>query len=42
MVKRFLGHSAFFLESGEHRLLIDPFIEGNPLCPFTLDEVRTW
>lgn len=43
MVKiRFLGHSAFFLESGEHRLLIDPFIEGNPLCPFTLDEVKTW
>ena len=43
MVKiRFLGHSAFFLESGEHRLLIDPFIEGNPACPFSLDEVRGW
>ena len=24
------GHSAFKLESGEHSVLIDPFISGNP------------
>lgn len=27
---RFLGHSAFHVESGEHRVLIDPFLTGNP------------
>lgn len=28
----FLGHSAVLLESGEHRVLIDPFLTGNPLA----------
>lgn len=27
---RFFGHSAFELVSGEHRVLIDPFLTGNP------------
>lgn len=39
---RFLGHSTFLLQSGEHRLLLDPFIEGNPKCPVTLEEALGW
>lgn len=27
---RFLGHSAFLLEAGEARVMIDPFLTGNP------------
>ncbi len=27
---QFLGHSAFLITAGEHRILIDPFITGNP------------
>lgn len=27
---RFLGHSAFMIEAGDYRVLIDPFISGNP------------
>ena len=38
----FIGHSTFLLESGEHRLLIDPFIEGNPQATVTLAEAREW
>lgn len=33
MVKvTFIGHSCFLLESGKHRILIDPFITGNPVA----------
>ncbi|WP_019587177.1 metal-dependent hydrolase [Deinococcus apachensis] len=39
---RFLGQSAFLLESGDHRVLIDPFIEGNPKSPVTLAEALGW
>lgn len=39
---RFLGHSTFLLDDGQHRLLIDPFIEGNPQCPVTLTEALDW
>ncbi|QFP75517.1 metal-dependent hydrolase [Deinococcus sp. AJ005] len=39
---RFLGHSTFLLQSGDHRLLIDPFITGNPKSPVTLEEALTW
>ena len=39
---RFLGQSAFLLDSGEHRVLIDPFIEGNPVSPVTLGEALGW
>ncbi|GGN36751.1 metal-dependent hydrolase [Deinococcus daejeonensis] len=38
----FIGHSTFLLESGEHRLLIDPFIEGNPQASVTLPEALDW
>lgn len=37
-----LGHSAFFLKTETHSLLFDPFIEGNPKCPFSLQEVLSW
>jgi len=28
-----LGHSAYDLQIGDHRVLIDPFLTGNPLAP---------
>lgn len=36
---RFLGHSAFLFTIGEHKVVIDPFIEGNPACPDSLDDL---
>ena len=27
---RFLGHAAFWLETGGKRLIIDPYLKGNP------------
>jgi L-ascorbate metabolism protein UlaG (beta-lactamase superfamily) len=36
MVKvSFIGHSCFLLESGKHKILIDPFISGNPVAKAT-------
>ncbi len=28
----FLGHAGFVIDDGEHRLAIDPFLEGNPVA----------
>jgi L-ascorbate metabolism protein UlaG (beta-lactamase superfamily) len=28
----YFGHSTFMLEDGEHTVLIDPFMSGNPVC----------
>ncbi len=39
---RFLGHSTFLLTAGDKKVLIDPFIQGNPLCPVTLEEALGW
>ncbi len=39
---RWLGHSTFWLEDEKHKLLLDPFIEGNPKCPVKLEEVLGW
>lgn len=36
---RWLGHSTLWLETDGTRILIDPFVTGNPACPVTLDEV---
>ena len=37
---KFLGVSAFEIANGEGiKILVDPFITGNPLCPVTLDEM---
>ena len=35
----FLGHACFLLNDGQHRILIDPFLTGNPLAPVSADEV---
>jgi L-ascorbate metabolism protein UlaG (beta-lactamase superfamily) len=37
---RFLGHACFELSDGEHRVLIDPFLTGNPKAAVTADEVN--
>ena len=36
---RFLGHSACEVLAGETRVLIDPFLTGNPLAAATADEL---
>ncbi len=33
------GHACFLIETGNHRLLTDPFITGNPQAPISVDEV---
>jgi len=39
MVKvTFIGHSCFLLESGDHKILIDPFITGNPVAKATKEQ----
>ncbi|KAA3661395.1 MAG: metal-dependent hydrolase [Calditrichaeota bacterium] len=35
----FQGHSCFTAELGEHRLIIDPFLSGNPIAKQKPDEV---
>lgn len=35
----YLSHSSFILDDGSCRLIIDPFITGNPTCPVNADEV---
>jgi L-ascorbate metabolism protein UlaG (beta-lactamase superfamily) len=37
---RFLGHAAFLLEHEGTRVLIDPFLTGNPKAAATADEVE--
>jgi L-ascorbate metabolism protein UlaG (beta-lactamase superfamily) len=36
----FLGHSCVLVEHGEHRLIIDPFLTGNPVAAMSADEVK--
>ncbi|HOP07375.1 MAG TPA: metal-dependent hydrolase [candidate division Zixibacteria bacterium] len=36
---RFLGHSCVTIQEGEHKLIIDPFLTGNPLAAATPDEI---
>jgi L-ascorbate metabolism protein UlaG (beta-lactamase superfamily) len=33
------GHAVFLIESGDHRILTDPFLTGNPLAPVTAETV---
>lgn len=35
-----LGHACFLLE-GSKRILIDPFITGNPMAPLKVEEIKT-
>ena len=37
---RFLGHSAFELSDGNTRVLIDPFLSGNPKAAVSADDVN--
>jgi L-ascorbate metabolism protein UlaG (beta-lactamase superfamily) len=37
---RFLGHAAFELTEGDTRILIDPFLTGNPKAAVTADELE--
>lgn len=34
------GHSCFLIETGDCRLLIDPYLTGNPVAPIASTEVR--
>jgi L-ascorbate metabolism protein UlaG (beta-lactamase superfamily) len=36
----FLGHSCFLLDDGKHKVVIDPFITGNPLAKITVDDLK--
>lgn len=35
------SHASFLIETDKARLLVDPFITGNPLSPVNADEVQT-
>ena len=35
----YFGHAAFLLETGDVRILIDPFLKGNPLSPVAPGDV---
>ena len=37
---RFLGHPCFELTEGDTRVLIDPFLTGNPKAPVAADDVN--
>ncbi len=36
----FYGHSCFLLETGTHRIILDPFLTGNPKAPLTAEQVK--
>lgn len=36
----YLGHSAFLLEDGQHSVVIDPFLTGNPTASVAADAVK--
>jgi L-ascorbate metabolism protein UlaG (beta-lactamase superfamily) len=41
MVKvTFIGHSCFLLDNGSHKILIDPFITGNPVAKVTEEQKK--
>jgi L-ascorbate metabolism protein UlaG (beta-lactamase superfamily) len=37
---RFLGHGCFELSDGDKRVLVDPFLSGNPLAPADASELE--
>ncbi|MBN2424316.1 MAG: metal-dependent hydrolase [Calditrichaceae bacterium] len=36
----YLSHSAWLIKNGEHTILIDPFLSGNPLATVKKDDVK--
>lgn len=36
----YLSHSAFLLDEGTHKVLIDPFFTGNPISPVKAEDVE--
>ena len=36
---RFLGHSCVLLSHRSHKIIIDPFISGNPVAPLNAEEI---
>ena len=36
----YYGHAAFLMETGDAKILIDPFLKGNPLSPVAPDDVE--
>jgi L-ascorbate metabolism protein UlaG (beta-lactamase superfamily) len=36
----FLGHSCFQIDNGKQKLIIDPFISGNPLAKVSVDDLK--
>ena len=36
---RFLGHAAWFIEGEKVKIVIDPFLTGNPLAPLSAKEL---
>jgi L-ascorbate metabolism protein UlaG (beta-lactamase superfamily) len=36
----FLGHNAWSIRAGQHRLLLDPFLNDNPLSPCKAEQVE--
>jgi L-ascorbate metabolism protein UlaG (beta-lactamase superfamily) len=35
----YLSHSSFILDDGKHKLIIDPFLTGNPTAPISVDDI---
>ncbi len=38
----YIGHAAFAIESEGKRLLFDPWIKGNPMAAWTMEQVKAW
>ncbi|RCX17001.1 L-ascorbate metabolism protein UlaG (beta-lactamase superfamily) [Fontibacillus phaseoli] len=36
----FLGHSSLFIDTGEYKLIVDPFLTGNPAAAVQADEIQ--
>ncbi len=39
MLVTWFGHSCFLIDTGSHRLLLDPWLDGNPAAPTKASEV---
>lgn len=37
---KYLSHSCFILDDGQYKVIIDPFITGNPTCPVKVEDVK--